>query len=311
MDLEITQLLARVSQAGRKPFWQCTPSEARTFPTLMKLLFGEAPASVSCRDLSFPSEDGYHVPARLYTPELEPVGRVVFFHGGGWVIGSVQDYHPFAATLAQRTRCEVLSVDYRLSPEYPYPTPVQDAVAALSFAAHDLDHRKTDPALPLIAMGDSAGATLATVATRHHTLNRVSPPVSLQVLAYPVVHAGFDTKSYTDYAQDHLLTARDMRWFWDQYCPDTRLRQLPDVAPLYADLAHMPETLLLTAELDPLRDEGEQYAQKLQASGNRCTLVRCPGLVHSFLAMINFAPSAGAAFETIVTRMAQTTGHRI
>ena len=303
MDIEISQLLERVKQGGRKPFWQCTPSEARSFPTLMKLLFGEPSAVVPSRDLSFASADGYQVPARLYTPEHVPEGLVVFFHGGGWVLGSVEDYHPFTATLAHKTGCAVLSVDFRLSPELPYPAPLQDAVAALSFAASELTRGALGKTRTLIAMGDSAGANLATVATGLHNQRLALPPVSFQVLAYPVVSAEFDTPSYSEFAQGHLLTAQDMYWFWNQYCPDTSLRNHPDISPLHADLTHMPDTLLLTAECDPLRDEGEQYARLLQSVGNRCELIRCPGLVHAFLAMVNFAPSAGAAFETIVSRI--------
>ena len=308
MDIEISQLLERVKQGGRKPFWQCTPSEARGFPTLMKLLFGESSGSISSRDVSFASSDGYKVPARLYTPEQEPEALIVFYHGGGWVLGSVEEYHPFTATLAHRTGCAVLSVDFRLSPEYPHPAPIEDAVAALSFAATELTHGFYGKTSTLVAMGDSAGANLATVATRLHNQRLVVPPVLFQVLAYPVVSAGFDTASYSEFAQGHLLTAQDMRWFWDQYCPDTKLRKHPDVCPLHADLHNMPDTLLLTAELDPLRDEGEQYARQLQSAGNNCELIRCSGLVHAFLAMINFAPSAGEAFAIIVSRIKIFTG---
>ena len=308
MDIEISQLLERVKQGARKPFWQCTPPEARGFPTLMKLLFGEPSAHVSSRDLSFASADGYQVPARLYTPAHAPQGLIVFFHGGGWVLGSVEDYHPFTSTLAHRTGCAVLSVDYRLSPEHPYPAPLEDAVAALAFAASELTRGALGTTRTLVAMGDSAGANLATVAAGLHNQRLAQPPVSLQVLAYPVVSAEFDTPSYSQFAQGHLLTAQDMRWFWDQYCPDATLRKQPDICPLHADLKFMPDTLLLTAECDPLRDEGEQYARLLQSAGNHCELIRCQGLVHAFLAMINFAPSAGTAFATIVARIQAFTG---
>lgn len=306
MDKEISQLLERVKQAGRKPFWQCTPSEARGFPTLMKLLFGEMPSSVEIRDLSFESSDGHSVAGRLFIPQKTPAGLIVFFHGGGWVLGSVDDYDPFTATLAERTGCAVLSVEYRLSPEYPYPAPLLDAISSLKFATSHLLPLWGTESTPLIVMGDSAGATLATVAALHHQQQPDNPRIALQVLAYPVIHARFDTSSYQSYAQDHLLTARDMRWFWDQYCPDVSRRDLPDVSPIYADLHAAPKTLLLTAELDPLRDEGEDYADRLAALGIECQLVRCQGLVHGFLAMINFAPSAKAAFDKIVERIASS-----
>lgn len=300
MEKEISQLLEQVKQAGRKSFWQCTPKEAREFPTLMKRLFGETSSSIEARELDFESSDGYRVSGRLFIPLSQPAGLIVFFHGGGWVLGSVDDYHPFTATLAERTGCAVLSVDYRLSPEHQYPAPVLDAISALKFATSHLLPLWANEGMPMIVMGDSAGATLATVASRHHQRQPSNPRIALQVLAYPVIHARFDTSSYQLYAEDHLLTARDMRWFWDQYCPDVSIRDLPDVSPIYADLHSAPKTLLLTAELDLLRDEGEDYAKRLKDLGNECQLVRCQGLVHGFLAMINFAPSAKMAFDRIV-----------
>lgn len=299
MDPEIQDLLERVEQADRKPFWQCSAAEARSFPTLMRLLFGPTPPCESTA-VAFASADGHRVPARLYLPEARPAGLIVFFHGGGWVIGSVDDYHPFTATLAIETGHAVLSVDYRLAPEHPYPLPVQDAVAALAYAADQGARLLGCEPRILSAMGESAGATLATVATRLHRANAHARQIDLQVLAYPVTDAGFDTESFRTFERNYLLTSRDMRWFWDQYCPDKARRQEALASPLQAgDLQGMPRTLLLTAEFDPLRDEGEHYARRLVEAGTACKTVRCEGLVHGFLAMIHYAPSAGAAFDTI------------
>ncbi|WP_137890479.1 alpha/beta hydrolase [Ramlibacter sp. 2FC] len=300
MDQQIQDLLERVQQAGRKPFSQCTPQEARAFPTMMKSLFGSAPAGTRNRDLTIPSSDGFAVPARLYKPAGGAAGLIVFFHGGGWVLGSVDDYDPFTATLAAESGFAVLSVDYRLAPEHPYPTPVHDARAALTFAAEHGSRLLGEPLQKLVAMGDSAGATLATVATRHHRGDPGKRAVDLQVLVYPVAAAGFDTQSYRDYRKGFLLGEQDMRWFWDQYCPRNELRTHADASPsAAADLAGLGKVLVLTAECDPLRDEGEQYGRLLAAAGNACEVVRCEGLVHGFLAMINFAPSARSAFEKI------------
>lgn len=305
MDVEVAALLQRVKEAGRAPFWQSTPELARNSPTLMSLLFGEAPHVDRIEALHFQSLDGADIPARLYVPGGTSAGLIVFFHGGGWVIGSVADYHPFAATLAQRTACAVLSVDYRLSPEHPFPLPVEDAQAALRFAARTGARLLGGEPRVLIAMGDSAGATLATVATRLHRCHAKLRQVDLQVLAYPVADADFETGSYREFEQGYLLTRKDMQWFWQQYCPSAELRNDPNASPMRSKYLHcLPPTLVLTAGLDPLRDEGESYGRCLAEAGVRAEVVRCEGLPHGFLAMINYAPSASRAFDRAVRAIA-------
>lgn len=301
MDKEIEALLQRVKEAGRTPFWQGTAASARSGSTLMRLLFGDAPEVARVEDLSFTSRDGSTIGARLYVPSADADGLIVFFHGGGWVIGSVADYHPFTATLARDTGFAVLSVDYRLSPEHPFPSPVEDAQAALAFASLEGARWIGKPLKHLVAMGDSAGGTLATVATRLHRRQVNLKQVDLQVLAYPVTDADFDTCSYRELAQGYLLTRRDMQWFWDQYCPVASLRQNPDASPLRAeDLSGMPPALLLCGSLDPLFDDGVNYGRSLSTAGVPADIVECEGLVHGFLAMINYAPSAGKAYQRIV-----------
>lgn len=309
MDTEIEALLNRARESGRTPFWQGTPETARSGATLMRLLFGDAPQVARVEDLGFESADGAGIPARLYVPAPHPPGLIVFFHGGGWVIGSVADYHPFTATLAQRTGCAVLSVDYRLSPEHPFPLPVADAVAALAFAAREGAGWLGTELRTLVAMGDSAGGTLATVATRLHRRRAELKQVDLQVLAYPVTDADFSTGSYREFENGYLLTRRDMQWFWDQYCPSVDTRRDPNASPLRAtDLAGLPATLLLSGGLDPLRDEGERYGQRLAEAGVPVEVVRCDGLVHGFLAMINYAPSAARSLERIVGAIGTVAG---
>lgn len=305
-DAPTLDLLERVRTAGRKPFSACTATEARAFPTLMKSLFGEGLAVAQVQDLTLPTPDGHPLPARLHVPEDCNGDLIVYFHGGGWVLGSVADHGPFTATLAARTQAAVLSVDYRLAPECPHPGPLQDALAALRHAGQVGSTWLGQPLQRLIAMGDSAGATLATVATRHLRDTPGARPVDLQVLVYPVTDAGFDTPSYQAYARDHLLSADDMRWFWDQYCPDTTARHHPDASPLRAtDLAGLPPAHIFTAECDPLRDEGEAYGARLAAAGVGGQTVRCPGVLHAFLSMIHSSPNAARAFERIVQSLAR------
>ena len=305
IDPPTLELLDRVRAAGRKPFSACTATEARAFPTLMKALFGEGAQVAQVCDVAIPTPQGHSVPARLYLPERHDGRLIVFFHGGGWVLGSVADYDNFTATLAARTGTAVLSVDYRLAPESPFPGPVDDALAALDHAGRLGAAWLGRPLSQLIAMGDSAGATLATVATRRLRDTPGARQVDLQVLVYPVTDAGFDTPSYREFAQGHLLSADDMRWFWDHYCPDAVARRHPDASPLQAtDLAGLPPTRLFTAACDPLRDEGEDYGRRLAAAGVDCEVVRCEGLLHAFLSMIHYSPNAAQAFDTIVQSLA-------
>jgi len=308
MDQEIENLLQKVNEANRVPYWQGTPEAARSSPMLMALLFGSAPAVALVKDFTIPSSDGFALPVRLYLPSSASKGLIVYFHGGGWVIGNVKGFHPMTATLAQRTGCAVLSVDYRLAPENPYPVPVKDALAAIDWAArHGVQAIGTEPRA-LIAMGDSAGGNLATVASRLHNQSAPCRRVDLQVLVYPVTDHNFNTASYIEFAQGNLLTRDDMKWFWDHYLPDVSQRSHPDASPLHArDLSASPAALVLTAGRDPLRDEGEAYGQKLRQAGVEAQVVRCEGLPHGFLAMINHAPSALQAFERIVDAVGKAT----
>jgi acetyl esterase len=300
-DQPTLELLERVRTAGRKPFAACTAPEARAFPTLMKALFGQRPTGVETLNVSIAVASGEPIRARLYKPAHETGDLIVFFHGGGWVLGSVDDYDPFTATLSARTGAAVLSVDYRLAPESPFPGPVMDALAALEHAGRHGALWLGQPVRHLVAMGDSAGATLATVATRHLREQAAARQVDLQVLVYPVTDAGFDTPSYREFAQGHLLSADDMHWFWSQYCPDVSHRCHPDASPLRTiDLAGLPPTRIFTAACDPLRDEGEWYGQRLISAGVDCKVVRCPGVLHAFLAMIHYSPNAAGAFDNIV-----------
>jgi len=193
----------------------------------------------------------------------------------------------------------VLSVDYRLAPEHAFPLPVDDALAAIRWAASPAATKAIGLEPPLlVAMGDSAGGNLATVASRLHNASSPARRVDLQVLAYPVTDHRFDTGSYAEFAEGNLLTRNDMEWFWDHYCPDISKRSHPDASPMRAqDLSASPAALIVTAGRDPLRDEGEAYGKRLQEAGVPTEVVRGEGLVHGFLAMINYAPSAGRAFE--------------
>ena len=308
MDNEIEALLQKVKVANRTPFWQNTPEAARSGPMLMQILFGEPPQVERVEDFTIPSSGGFALPVRLYVPSEKPKGLIVYFHGGGWVIGTVAAYHPFTATLAERTGCAVLSVDYRLAPENPFPAPLEDAKAAFAWAATHAECKIGMRPPVIIAMGDSAGGNLATVASRLHNEAGTLQKIDLQVLAYPVTGHDFDTGSYREFAEGNLLTRNDMKWFWNHYLPDETKRSDPNASPLHAkDLAKVPPGIIITAGRDPLRDEGEEYGKRLQGAGVKTEIVRGEGLVHGFLSMINYAPSAGRAFDQMVNTIAAAT----
>jgi acetyl esterase len=199
-------------------------------------------------------------------------------------------------------------VDYRLAPEHPYPAPLDDARAAIAWAAREGAKAIGVEPRVLVAMGDSAGGNLATVASRLHNEEGRLRPVDLQVLAYPVTGHDFDTPSYREFAEGNLLTRNDMKWFWNHYLPDVGKRSDPNASPLHAkDLSKVPPGIIVSAGRDPLRDEGEAYGKRLQEAGVATEVVRGEGLVHGFLSMINYAPSAGRAFEKMVAAIAAKT----
>lgn len=303
LDPAVADLLKRARASHVLPAWQVGAVQARARPTLAGALFRESRFDGAVQDLRFPGHAGAQLKARLFLPH-DASDCIVFFHGGGWVLGSVEEYHHLTATLALRTGAAVFSVDYRLAPEHPFPIPVLDARAALAFVSSHGDQLLGRPLRQLVAMGDSAGASLATVAARRHNQARCQRPVDLQVLAYPVCDADFDTASYHSHGEGYLLTRQDMRWFWDQYAADPLQRLDGDCAPLRChDLAGSPPALVATAGLDPLQDEGQAYAVCLAAAGVRTRHMRFEGLPHGFLALATRSRAAGEALEVLLAEI--------
>jgi acetyl esterase len=205
------------------------------------------------------TEDGAlaGVPARIYTPP-DAHGTVVYFHGGGWVVGSPRSTEAACRALALASGATVANVDYRLAPEHPFPAGLEDALAATRAAGAD------------VVAGDSAGGNLAAVVARHVR------SLKLQLLIYPVTDAGLNTPSYREFGEEYGLTAAAMKRFWELYGADGLD---PDASPLRAtDLEGVAPAYVLTAEYDVLRDEGEAYAGRLE----HATLVRVPGAIHGF-----------------------------
>ena len=233
---------------------------------------------VPFEDRSLPGSAG-PIPVRVYRPGSEPAATLLYFHGGGWVLGSIVTAHGVCATLARRSGCVVVSVDYRLAPEHRYPAALEDAWAATLWVAEHAEEIGGRPGA-LAVGGDSAGGNLsAVVALRARDRDL---PLALQLLVYPVCDADLETGSYRAYAEGYWLTKAGMAWFWDQYLPEGDRFQ-PEASPLRAaDLAGVASALVITAEFDPLRDEGEAYSRRLAEAGVLVTLSRYDGQIHGF-----------------------------
>jgi acetyl esterase len=225
------------------------------------------------------------IPVRIYTP----AGRgslpvLVYFHGGGWVLGSVEGNDVLCRALSNAAGCIVMSVDYRLAPEHPFPAAVDDAYHATLWAAENAAGIGGDSSRIAVG-GDSAGGNLAAVVAQV-ARDHGKPSLKFQLLIYPVTDAACDTPSYSENADGYLLTRDAMQWFWNHYTPSDADRKNPCASPLRAvNFTGLPPALVITAEFDPLRDEGERYADRLRAAGISVQLTRYDGMIHGFFAM--------------------------
>ena len=237
--------------------------------------------------------------ARLYRPSLDRTGLLLYLHGGGWTIGSIETYD----RLASRSGIALLSLEYRLAPEHPWPASIDDTVMALEWIAQR--PLELGPTGAVAVGGDSAGGTLATLAC-HRLRERHSQAMpALQVLLYPNTDLTGAHPSMTEKATGYGLTAEGIRFFNRQWVPNDAQWSGPTVSPLHApDLAGLPPALVVTAEHDPLRDEGNRYAERLAAAGVE-VLHRCePGLVHSFMRLDRVSPACAAAADRVADELA-------
>jgi len=229
--------------------------------------------------------------ARLYVPPgPTPSALLVYYHGGGWVIGDLETHDRPCRFLAAHAGVQVLAVDYRLAPEHPFPAAAEDAFAAYAWARANAARFGVEPARIGVG-GDSAGANLAAATCLLAREEEVTPP-AMQLLIYPVTTTE-DMPSRRTFREGFLLTKNDMDWFEDRYLPPGVDRSDPRVAVLAAeDLGNLPPAYLATAGFDPLRDEGEAYALRMRDAGVRVTLRRHPGLVHTYANLTAICPSA-------------------
>lgn len=239
--------------------------------------------------------DGNDVPALIFTPTGDgPFPVLCYFHGGGWVLGSADQSEATCRRLCDLADCIVVAPDYRLAPEHPFPAAAHDCLAVTQWAAAQIEPYGGDPTR-LAVSGGSAGGNLAAVVALM-ARDQGGPDICFQFLEYPVTDADLDSASYLENAEGYLLSRNAMSWFWDHYVPEAAARAEAYVSPLRApDLSGLPPALVITAELDPLRDEGEAYGAALTAAGVPTTVTRYAGVTHGFFGMHGLIDEADTA----------------
>ncbi len=282
LDPQAQNVLDQLAELVLPPSHTISPEEARANALARPRAPGPEVARVE--DRTVPGA-GVDIPVRIYTPEGSgPFPVLGWFHGGGWVIGNLESADGTARHLSVEAGCVVVSVDYRLAPEAKFPLPFDDCFAATQWIADHATDINADPNRIAVG-GDSAGGNLA-AAVSLKARDQGGPPLAFQLLVYPVTSRAYDTGSYQQNADGYLLTTDAMKWYWNHYLSGDADASNPYAAPLAAkDLRGLPAALVITAEFDPLRDEGEAYGQKLQAAGVDTTCTRYDGMIHGFFGM--------------------------
>ncbi len=289
------------------PAMETTPvEEQRRILSLGVSLLPNCPQMARVEDHAVPSAAG-DIRVRLCVPPGPvPCGVCIYFHGGGWVLNNVETHDDVVRRMAAAAGCAFVSVDYRLAPEHPYPAAVEDGYAVLEWLAREGDRLGLDPQRIAVA-GDSAGGNIA-AALCLMTRDRGGPAIQHQCLIYPITDCDLTRDSYQENAEGYFLTTSQMHWFWNHYCPEHARRTEPYASPIRGDLRGLPPALILTAEFDPLRDEGEAYADALHEAGVPAALFRYDGLIHAFVRRVESFDAAGHAIQEIGRTLQQAIG---
>ena len=305
-DAATRALLEWVNESDAPPLHGMSPQDARRAFDERRERVELAPEPVAeTHDLAIDTAAGA-IPARLYAPRSggAPPGLAVYFHGGGFVIGNIESHDPLCRRLANRAGCRVLSVDYRLAPEHPYPAAAEDAVAALEWAAANAAALGGDPARMAVA-GDSAGGNLAAIAAQH-ARDAGAPELRAQILIYPALDPGARTESIAAFADVFPIDKAMIAWFYRHYYGGGERIGEPRAAPgLIENVSGLAPATILTAGLDPLRDEGAAYAERLAHAGAPVDYRCYEGTVHGFMGMGKVLPHAEDALDRIAEALRQ------
>ena len=302
----VQKMLDGMKASGWKGIAQTTPAEARAFMAARTAVFGDGPEVGKVETVEIPTRAG-KIRGRVLLPKTAPVALIVFYHGGGWVIGGIDESDIIARFMVDKTGAGVVLVDYRLAPEHPFPAPIDDCYDALLWSAKEA----TKLGVPVVVAGDSAGGNLATICAML-ARDQGGPKIALQILIYPVCDCDMETESYRAFGAGYVLTAADMGWFYDHYLQgDKQKRADPLVSPLRARvLKDLPPALIMTAEYDVLRDEAETYGKRLAAAGVKVSIRRYRSVTHGFLRMQNLIDIARNAMADIASTVAAHVGKK-
>jgi acetyl esterase len=300
LDPTVLLLLEAIQAEGGPPLESLPPAEARKLAAESLQPVGGTPEPVrSIENLRIPGPAG-EIPIRVYMPDAPaPRPALVYFHGGGWVVCDLDTHDVVCTALARRAGAVVVAVDYRLAPEHKFPAAVIDCYAATAWLASNAERFGIDPRR-LSVGGDSAGGNLATVVSLK-SRDENGPAIALQAMVYPVTDlSSFTTPSYQEFAEGYQLTKKEMEWFRAHYLRSIEDASNPHASPILAhDLRGLPPALIITAECDPLRDEGEAYARRLQDAGVTVTCTRYAGMIHPFFSLSGAIPQAFDAIQQV------------
>jgi acetyl esterase len=271
--------LAGLAEQNAPGWEELSPAEGREVFSSLTELFGDAPAVHAVEERRV----GEDVRVRVYWPDGDGLfPAIVYFHGGGWVLGDLDTHDALCRRIANEAAAVVVSVDYRRSPETAFPAPLDDCYVATRYVADECEKLRVDPARIVVA-GDSVGGNLA-AAVAMLARDRGDLKICFQLLIYPVLDHRCDSASYNDFAEGFGLTKASMQWFWKQYLGNGGDGNAPLASPLLAgELQGLPAAHVITAEYDVLRDEGEAYVERLQGAGVAATLQRYDGMIHGFV----------------------------
>ncbi|HKV57270.1 MAG TPA: alpha/beta hydrolase [Ktedonobacteraceae bacterium] len=297
LDPQVQGLLDTMAATASPPLYSMSVEDARAGLLGMAALGGEPQAVGSVEDRKIPGPES-QIPVRIYTPEgTGPFPLLVYFHGGGWVLGNIDSHDAVCRAFTNAAGCITISVDYRLAPEAKFPAAPEDCYAATLWTAENASSINGDATRVAIG-GDSAGGNLTAVVALM-ARDRGGPKLAYQLLIYPVTdHYTLNTPSYQANAEGYFLTKDDMVWFWDLYVSSVDDTKHPHASPLQAqDLSNLPPAMVITAEYDPLRDEGEMYAARLREAGNQVTARRYDGMIHGFVSFSGAVQQGKQAIE--------------
>ena len=309
LDPQAEALLKQFEEAGAPPFEAMTPAQGRVAALAFKDLGGE-PEEVSRVDHLFISGPTADIPVWVYRPDGEgtgPLPGLIYFHGSGWVVGNIAVCDSFSRSLANRTGCVVIAVNYQKAPEHKFPVPLDDCYAATQWAFDNASELGLDETR-IGVIGDSAGGNLAAAVTLR-ARDENGPKLAYQVLAYPAVQYGWDTPSSLANAEGYLLQRASMEYFWTHYVNDPRDGTNPYCSPLAApDHSGLPPAYIVCAEFDPLCDDGRNYAEKLRASGVPVEFQLYEGMIHAFMWMAGVLDQSKVLIDEIGSKVRSALG---